>query len=399
MAMTRNTGPSVLVGFAEAFAAVEAIWSLQDAGMHVVAFTRAGAKPAARRIPGVSIVEVPPPEKDLPGAIQAVSASIARMRPDALLPLDDSSLWLSRRVDPGDSVVVGPDADGVDFAVDKAEQVAAAAEVGLHVPETTVFPSVRDVTVSRWPVIIKPAAAVLHDGNALVRPMGRMCAGPAELERAQAVMRKGTVLVQAVVAGTGEGLFALAGEDGTRNWSAHRRIRMLNPHGSASSACESITVDTQLQERVAQMLAQRSWRGLFMAEFLRDASGRAWFMELNGRAWGSLALARSRGFEYPAWAVQEALGLSQDPLPPEAPAGGRARHLGREIGHLAFVLRGPQTRAIEGWPDPWRTLRDLLTIRRGDRIYNWNAGQPSVLATDTWRTLADLTARRGRRRA
>ena len=41
---------------------------------------------------------------------------------------------------------------------------------------------------------------------------------------------------------------------------------------------------------------------------LRDGEGTAWFMELNGRAWGSMALARRLGHEYPRWAVQAALG-------------------------------------------------------------------------------------------
>ena len=48
-------GEAVLVGFAEAMAAIEATWSLQEAGFRVVAFTRGGAKPALRRVRGVEL--------------------------------------------------------------------------------------------------------------------------------------------------------------------------------------------------------------------------------------------------------------------------------------------------------------------------------------------------------
>jgi len=395
----RQDQPTVLLGFAEAFAAIEAIWSLQRAGMRVMCFARAGRRSAARRMRGVPVFEIPPPETDLPATITAVSALIERFRPEAFLPLDDASLWLTQHVDRGACAVVGPDTAGAAFALNKAAQIVAAARAGLDVPDTTVFTNVHAVTVDRWPVILKPADAVISDGATLVRPRARICANAEELKAAQAVMRDGHVLCQALVTGTGEGLFAFAGSNDAEHWSAHRRVRMLNPHGSASSACESIPVDTYLRNAAWDMLARLEWRGLFMAEFLRDSSGRAFFMEINGRAWGSLALARRRGFEYPAWAVQDALVLPRSPGPADAPPPVRARHLGREIGHLAFVLRGPQTQATVEWPGRWRTLRDLLTIRPGDRLYNWDPRHPAVLTVDTWRTLADLAPRPGRRLA
>ena len=401
MALTSASAPVVLVGFAEAFAAIEAIWSLQRAGMRVVMFSRAGTRPAARAMKGAEVREIRSPELDLHGSLDDLAKTIQRVAPDAILPLDDASLWMTSRVDLHGAVLVGPTPIGAAFALNKADQITAAVREGIRVPTTVVFADVAEVTVhdDSWPVILKPADAVLQIGNSLVRPQGRICASPAELDTARSVMRPGTVLAQQLVSGSGEGLFGFAGDHGPEAWSAHRRVRMLNPHGSASSACESMEVDDDLRTRVSAMLTTLSWRGLFMAEFLTDASGTAWFMELNGRAWGSLALARRRGFEYPSWAVQSALGLPQHPLPPLTPPRIVARHLGREIGHLGFVLRGPQTTAPSAWPSTGRTVRSLMTIGRSDRLYNWDPRNPRVLAADTWRTLADLTARRGRKPA
>jgi hypothetical protein len=394
--------PLVLLGFAEAFAAIEAIWSLQSAGMDVIAFTRRGSRSAIRRIKGVTVVEIDAPEKDLAATIAELSLAVATMEPDAFLPLDDASLWLSRQIDLGrqrelsDTMVVGPDLAGVDLALDKAAQIDAALEAGLDVPGSVVFRGVGEVRVDRWPVILKPSDAVRVVGNTLIRPTGRICATEEELLAAKAELRPGPIVRQTLVRGVGEGLFGFVGPNGTVDLTAHRRVRMLNPHGSASSACRSIDVDPELATRVVDLLERANWRGLFMAEFLRDDKGTAWFMELNGRAWGSLALARLRGYEYPAWAVQSALELPKSPAPPETAPHLVARHLGREIGHLAFVLRGPQTDAAVTWPSRWGTIRDLVTVRKEHRLYNWSARQPGVLATDTWRTLADLAASRRR---
>src|SRR5437764_15014473 len=121
---------------------------------------------------------------------------------------------------------------------------------------------------------------------------------------------------------------------------------MVNSQGSASSACRSQAVDGSRREAAARFLLDARWTGLFMLEFLRDTSGDAWLMELNGRPWGSLALARRRGLEYPAWAVAAALDPAFQPPVPDALPEIVCRHLGLEPVHLAFGARGPQSAAL-----------------------------------------------------
>jgi hypothetical protein len=117
-----------------------------------------------------------------------------------------------------------------------------------------------------------------------------------------------------------------------------------------------------------------------MIELLRDQDGLPWFMELNGRAWGSMALARRRGFEYPAWAVRAALSAEFRPAEPAHPPQITARHLGREVVHLGMVLaRGGAPRLA--------TARNVLTMRRDDRWYNWSRGQVRVFLADSVDTL------------
>src|SRR6267143_363614 len=175
------------------------------------------------------------------------------------------------------------------------------------------------------------------------------------------------LLVQAFVPGNGEGIFGLAAPDGVRAWSAHRRLRMMNPQGSGSSACISQSVPQDLRAKVEELIRKADWRGLFMIELLRDRSGNVWFIELNGRPWGSMALSRRQGLEYPAWHLalaidqQSTVGMALSSAP-----GLVCRHVGRELMHLLFVLRGPKSRALSSWPSFRKTIGDVIRVRRGD---------------------------------
>lgn len=135
-----------------------------------------------------------------------------------------------------------------------------------------------------------------------------------------------------------------------------------------------------------------------MLEFLRDSDGVPWFMELNGRAWGSMALARRRGFEYPAWAVRASLEAEFEPTPPLHPPDIRCRNVGLELAHLMFVVRGPQSAAPVDWPPIGTAVRDVCMFARGDRLYNWDRSQPRVLIADTLGTLGYYARRMLRKR-
>lgn len=390
-------GPLVLIGFAEALAAIETAWSLQHSGFTVAAFCRAGSHPALRHVRGVAVHQVPRPEHDAAAAVAAVRDLCRTLQPAALLPLDDHAVWVCSRADDVKATLAGPSGYAADCALDKSLQLREAARAGLTVPPTQILGLSTDQ--AEWPVMVKPDRALYEVDGALQRPTGLVCGTGGELARASARPWPGPVLVQPLIRGTGEGLFGHAGDGGVTGWSAHRRVRMVNPQGSASSACRSVPVDEQLIEPSERFLRAIGWHGMFMIEFLRDAGGTPWFMELNGRAWGSMALARRRGLEYPAWTVRAALDPGFAPVPPPQPAEIRCRHLGLELTHLAFVARGPQSSALADWPRLGTAMRDVCRIGRGDRLYNWDRSQPAVLLADTAGTLRQYAARMtGRRR-
>jgi hypothetical protein len=397
-AATDGTPATVLIGFADALAAPEAAWSLLDAGYNVVAFAKRGTRPPIRRCHGVTVVEITAPEEDAERSIAELERLLGAGEHAAIMPLNDSAVWLADRVRERGQVppIAGPTGDRAALALDKRLQVEAATRAGFDVPPTRVVRTVEDaLAIADLPVALKPSHPVSQQDGRLVRSPNHFCSTRAELEPTVREWKgREELLAQPLLSGVGEGLFGIAGRNGLVALSAHRRIRMMNPEGSGSSACVSIAVDPQLAAAATRMLTEAGWSGMFMLEFLRDADGRAWFMELNGRPWGSMALARRAGLEYPAWAMSQLWDPAFTPVSPEPAAGLVCRHLGRELVHVLMVMRGPKSAGLSRYPSRWRTLREVLRIRRGERWYNWRRSDWGLFVDDALQTVLGSLPRR-----
>jgi hypothetical protein len=386
-----HSAGTILIGFADALAAPETAWSLLEAGHKVVAFARRGSRPALRRCRDVQIVEISSPERDAAGALEDLLELLRTGGPfTTVMPLDDTAVWLCAEAELQgiEPTLAGPKGYAAELALDKGLQVAAAARAGFDVPPTTRVESVDELLATQGlPVAIKPARAVSERDGRIVRGATRVCGTTEELNAAaQRWAGSEPLLVQPLISGVGEGLFGLAVDGRLCALSAHRRVRMVNPQGSGSSACVSVAVDPDLARSAEQMLAEIGWRGMFMLEFIRSDDGRAFFMELNGRAWGSMALARRLGLEYPAWAVRQLDDPHFDPRvrPRE---GQLCRHLGRELVHVMMVARGPKSTALTNWPSLTSTARAVFRFRRSDRWYNWRSGDTLLFIDDTVSTV------------
>lgn len=405
------------MGFADALAAPEVAMSLSRAGHRVVSFARRGRPVALRRLRGVEVVEVTAPEDDL-AACEREVAALADAH-DLAMPLDDPAVFVCDRALAVDAPIAGPRRACARLALDKRLQLRAADDAGLRVPmweelggERVAAMEDTDDNGRHWslpagwepPFVLKPALAAEACEGRLRRLAPRLVSSEAEARELREAWGPGVpALAQRWVSGAGAGVFGLADADGVHHLSAHRRVRMMNPAGSGSSACASAPVPRELVEPIERLLMEVGWRGMFMIELLRSGD-EWWFMELNGRPWGSLALARRRGFEYPAWAAARVLDEHAE-LPP-APIEGEGdedgvlcRHLGRELVHMLFVLRGPGSHT-GAWPSRGATLRALLGGERGGgrrtAWYNLEPGMRRVFFEDTWRTLAAQTWGRGR---
>jgi predicted ATP-grasp superfamily ATP-dependent carboligase len=396
----------VLIGFAEALSAPEVAWSLVEAGFEVTAFARKGRDSALRHSRFVKVYDVTAPETNIEASTREIAALLNSQElgdaPGLLLPLDDPALWLcSRIVLPQKCILAGPKGAAAELAISKPVQLAMARETGFRVPQTIEVGTRRELLAcdSAFPVILKPAQATVPAEGRMLKGSNWICADRQELEKASEHWREQySLLVQPLIVGTGEGIFGLATPDGIEALSAHRRLRMMNPHGSGSSACVSQPVPESLMPAVRSFIKQSGWTGLFMIELLRDHAGTAWFVEFNGRPWGSMALSRRQGLEYPAWAAQLALDSGWH-LNGGTPAGRKVvcRNLGRELMHLLFVLRGRKSAAIKEWPSFWRSAAGVLLISPHDSLYNFRRDDFRVFLMDGYCTIRDQLFKRRRR--
>jgi hypothetical protein len=392
----------VLVGFAEAMSAPEAVWSLFDSGFHVIAFARKGRPSALRHSRHVVCYEICPPESDLQVSLSDLRALMASVRANAggapliFFPFDDKAVWLGNKLGPTDGwLLAGPTGAQAELALNKCVQTRMAREAGFNVPQTVLARTSSEVLDfakrESFPIILKAAECVPTREGRVHTCRKWICANSSELEGALAEWAECVpLLVQSFVRGTGEGLFGLAAPEGVRAWSAHRRLRMMNPQGSGSSACISQSVPEDLKATAEKMIRTAGWRGVFMIELLREDSGKLWFVELNGRPWGSMSLSRRQGLEYPAWHVELAMdaesraGAVQTPPPCLV-----CRHVGREFMHLLFVIRGAKSKALDNWPPFWKTIADMVSVRQGDAYYNWRRNDAKVFFADCYYTVHD----------
>src|SRR5271165_3072362 len=390
----------VLIGFAEAMSAPEVVWSLVDAGFEVLAFARKGRASALRYSRHVVCHEICPPESDVQASLSELGALLYSLRSTSgdaqlvLFPLDDKAVWLCSQLNLGDRwILAGPSGPRADLALRKDIQAQASRDAGFNVPASALARTAQDLIAfaeaQSYPIILKAAECVPVYQGRVYSCRKWICANRAELDRAvDQWQERVPLLAQSFITGIGEGLFGLSTPDGVRAWSGHHRVRMMNPQGSGSSACESQTVAEDLKANTSKFVDSSGWRGLFMVELLRDEQGRVWFVELNGRPWGSMALSRRQGLEYPAWHIQ----LARDE---HSPAGLRAvpgpgivcRNAGREFMHLLFVLKGPKSNALNRWPSFWKSLGDMLRFHRKDGVYNWRRDDAKVFFADFYYTV------------
>ena len=376
-----------LIGFADALSAPEATWSLVDAGYEVVAVSRGEGDIALRASKLVTVVEIPDPRTSVEAALAGLKKVVKSLANPVLLPLDDESLSLFNEFSQREVATnAGPTGLQAKIALDKRLQISLAETAGFNVPPTINITCNADFDqISEFPVFVKPALATRTTNDQFGRGQAYFCQNKEELdELSEKIDLCEPYIAQAFVRGIGEGVFGLAINGSILISSGHRRIRMMNPMGSGSSACAGIIPGQAVMQNTINFIRQIGWTGNFMIELLHSIEDdKHWFVELNGRSWGSMALARRSGYEYPAWTAKLAENSDFRPPSVEPPVNLMCRHIGREINHAIFVMLGSKSKNMPGWPSRWGTLVNLLRVRSRDRLYNWNPNDPLVFVFDT----------------
>jgi predicted ATP-grasp superfamily ATP-dependent carboligase len=342
-------------------------------------------------------VFLPSPARDPSGFLGGLRALLVTGKYPILFPTTDRTIQLvaahRAELPAWIRVPIAPQA-AIETALDKEATLTLARRLGVPTPRTwcPAGPAALEQTLGeiRYPVIVKPrqtnflgADGRLHKtGYAIVDDAPALARAYAEIDRA--VPRP---LIQEVVQGDGAGVFSIWDHGTPRAWFAHRRLREEDPRGGRASAATSVRCDPRLRAWAEQLLGALAWHGVAMVEFKWDAAtGAAWLMEINGRFWGSLALALAAGADFPYWLYRLANG---EPIeaPADYPAGVVARDPIAELKHFVRVLAPGRRNAGGGAPSRWATLRQMGSILHPTRdSYNWTTDDPEP-GRQEWRHL------------
>lgn len=283
---------------------------------------------------------------------------------------DDWMAALSLYRDHLDAQIAHPSWDAVVAALDKVSLSRAASAVGLDVPRTE--PATADVIAS-WdgPVVVKSRSHWQPGQSHPLRIEARRFPDIRSAQERMEHLRSHGIepILQAPVDGR---LMALIGlfYDGRLDG----RVQQVSPRiwptpTGVSARAETVPVDDQLAARAERLLERLGWEGLVELQFLQDASGTAHLIDLNGRFYGSMALAETArpGIAH-SWA-QRTLGHSSETL-----ADGRSGH--RYSWAAADLRRAWVERRGGLLRDAADTVRWAATARHS--VWDWTDLGPTL---------------------
>jgi predicted ATP-grasp superfamily ATP-dependent carboligase len=369
--------PRILVTDAGRGSAISIIRSLGQRGMHVIAADSRRLSPgfysrytSAHRRYADPVVNADASVTEL--------AKIAREDDvDLIIPVTDEVLLpLSRHRDEfeGVSVLALPEPTALETASDKMKTAELARELSVPTPRSvlvsTVDDALRHAVDFEWPVVIKPQASRVIKAGGAIEAFGVAYAeSEAVLEQ---LMRRfegrSSVVLQEYCAGEGHGVGVLADRGRLLAAFQHRRLREVPSTGGPSSFRESVQLDPACYEYSSRLLGALSWTGLAMVEFKLGPDGPK-LMEINGRIWGSFALAQKSGLDLAGMLVELYLmGLPESHVGPNVSyqVGVRSRDLRLELSWIASTFTGRTRNDLFEAPSRRDALRVFRALARSD---------------------------------
>lgn len=307
--------------------------------------TGAGMVPASSACASTHVV--PRPRGDGTAFVTGVRDAVAAGRYDVVFGGgDDWMAALSAYRDQVPARVVHPDYAAVQTALDKVALAECAAKAQLATPHTE---PATDAAMARWegPVVVKcrthwsPNQSRPHRIDARLFPDAASARMQVEHIRASGAL---PVLQQPVSGRLG----ALIGvfHEGRLHGRQQQVTSALWPTPSGMSArAQTVPVCPDLTSRAEALLAEVGWSGLVELQFLTGADAVPRLIDLNGRFYGSMALANTAvpGL-VDAWA-RTVLG---EPMPAlaDAPPGVRYAWLAGDLRRARVERRGGSARDL-----------------------------------------------------
>ena len=334
--------------------------------------------------------DLPPSDARLADAVIDVARTTAC---DVLIPCNDSTLGFVAAQEARLRAalrVEAPSAEVIRRVLDKDETLRIAEQCGIAVPRS--YPLRDRETLARlapeihYPVVVKPTRKST-EAAFKVRYYADHAALDAEFARDPRFGEHH--LVQELCPGDGVGIGVLVRRGRPVAMVQHRRLKEHPWSGGVSVTATTEPVDRELAELSLRLLRALEWDGVAMVEWKHDrGSGSAVLMEVNGRFWGSHALAVAAGLDLPGLLVDH---VEPPATPYEARPGVVFHWLAGDLQRVVQLARSGEN----GLPRPGvlaaaaSAMADL--VRRGDSSL-WSASDPRPAVVELLRVSRRLVA-------
>ena len=340
-------------------------------------------------------LRVSPPGRDFNAYGDEVSRCIEGLAMPLAIPCSDTALRLIKAR--GGQLaticrVAAPGLAAIHAVLDKSETMQLARAAGVPVPSRYELPDLAAVCSARgslvFPLIAKPNS---KDGTP-ARFKVKYFHTFDELEREfiEDPRFGANYLIQEYVSGHGVGIGMLVSDGEAVAVSQHRRFKELPARGGVAVTAESEPVDAELAGHSLRLLRKIGWQGLAMVEFKRSETGRVCLMEVNGRFWGSIALAVASGVDFPRYVWELHNGV------PHAALGQPHRRTrfcwsAGELTRLGELATTPGIGSGSLVHETAEFFTNLL-VRGGHPVFRVTDPAPGIL--ELWRVGRDAAGRR-----
>jgi predicted ATP-grasp superfamily ATP-dependent carboligase len=358
----------VLITVEESSGALAAVRALHSAGYEPwTAFSRQ-QRTATRSRDRAGSIRCPDPGEDPSAYAERLALAAEELEAVAVLPgSEDALLALTGRAHLfPPNVAVGVCAPAVvRRAFDKVTVEGLARTAGLPtLPSHVVSRAYLEENSQRleYPLILKPRRTKNVDARgSLRREPVRRIETAVSLTRAVATSPIETWIVQPFVEGRLAAVCGVAWEGRVICASHQLAARTWPPACGISAYATTVPRDVLRENGVASLVGLLGWSGIFQAQFLNvDESG--YFIDLNPRVYGSLALAVAAGLNLPAIWVRLLLG--QAAATSSYRVGTHYRAEGKDFRALTQLAKGAEWRAaLKGLVPRRHTVHATFSLR------------------------------------
>jgi predicted ATP-grasp superfamily ATP-dependent carboligase len=269
-----------------------------------------------------------------------------------------------------------PDWDVVRWAWDKRLTYRMAGELGIATPNTRYASDDTDLTslALRWPIVIKPAIKQHFIYAANVKALRADSAEQlaTRFDEVRSIIPTDEVMLQELIPGGGDCQFSYCAffKDGRPLAKMLvRRARQRPPDFARSSTCVETVDMPELEEPSERFLGAIGYYGLVEIEYKLDRrDGQYKLLDVNPRTWGSHAIGRRAGADFPWLLFRDQLG---DPVEPT-----RARPGIRWI-RLTTDLPTSLVEILHGRLD-WRTFAKSISHFQMEAVFDRDDPLPAL---------------------